>query len=44
MHLICAAGSSSTHMIEDTSVYPKQRQNEREYYSTLLYDDSLNLK
>jgi hypothetical protein len=23
MHLICAPGSSSTHMIDDTSVYPK---------------------
>jgi hypothetical protein len=22
MHLICAPGSSSTHMIDDTSVYP----------------------
>jgi hypothetical protein len=38
MHLICAPGSSSTHMIDNTSVYPKQYHNETEYYSTLLHD------
>jgi hypothetical protein len=38
MHLIFASGSSSTHMIDVTSVYPKQCHNEREYYSTLLHD------
>jgi hypothetical protein len=38
MHLICAPGSSFTHMIDDTSVYPKQCHNEREYHSTLLHD------
>jgi hypothetical protein len=27
-----------THMIGDTSVYPKQCYNEKEYYSTLLRD------
>jgi hypothetical protein len=37
MHLICAPGSSSTHMIDDTSVYSKQYHNEIEYYSTLLH-------
>jgi hypothetical protein len=38
MHLICVLVSSSTHMIEDTSVYPKQFCNEKEYDSTLLHD------
>jgi hypothetical protein len=38
MHLICASESSSTHMIDDTSVYLKQYHNEREYHSTLLHD------
>jgi hypothetical protein len=38
MHLICAPGSSSTHMIDITSVYPKQCNNEIEYNSTLLHD------
>jgi hypothetical protein len=38
MHLICAPGSSSTYMIDDTSVYPKQCHNEIEYYSTSLHD------
>jgi GR25 family glycosyltransferase involved in LPS biosynthesis len=44
MHLICAPGSSSKHMIDNTSVYPKQYHNEREYHSTLLHAESLNLK
>jgi hypothetical protein len=38
MHLICALGSSSAHMIDNTSVCPKQCLNEREYQSTLLHD------
>jgi hypothetical protein len=38
MHLICVLGSSSAHMIDDTSVYPKQCHNETEYHSTLLHD------
>jgi hypothetical protein len=33
-----APGSSSTHMIDVTSVYPKQCNNEIEYHSTLLHD------
>jgi hypothetical protein len=36
MHLIRAPGSSSTHMINSTSVYPKQYHNERECHSTWL--------
>jgi hypothetical protein len=38
MHLICALESSSTHMKNHTSVYPKQCHNEIEYHSTLLHD------
>jgi len=38
MHLIYTPGSSSTHMIDVTNVYPKQCHNEIEYHNTLLHD------
>jgi hypothetical protein len=38
MHPICTPGSSSAHIIDVTSVYPKQCINEIEYNNTLLHD------
>jgi hypothetical protein len=38
MHPICAPGSSSAHIVDVTSEYPKQCINEKEYNSTLLHD------
>jgi hypothetical protein len=38
MHPICALGSSSAHIVDVTSEYPKQCINEIEYNSTLLHD------
>jgi hypothetical protein len=38
MHPICAPASSSAHIVDVASVYPKQYINEIEYKSTLLHD------
>jgi hypothetical protein len=44
MHLICILGSCSTHIIDDTSVYPKQYHNERSIIVLYYMTESLNLK
>jgi hypothetical protein len=44
MHPICARGSSFAHIVDVTSVYPKQCINEIEYIVLYYMTGSLNLK